>query len=166
MTILLLAMLAGPALMPPPRLQAMVEGFAGVPALVDDRLLLPDCPAPVLAWAGSGSVEVRCVAPAWRIFVRVGVSATPPPPAIDPPLATAVASPAGRAPPPPIRRGDRIMLEVAGDGFVVAVETTAAADSRDGRVALRTATGRSLSGSIGSDGRVRTTGLSPGNGGR
>ncbi len=166
MTILLLAMLAGPALMPPPRLQAMVEGFAGVPALVDERLLLPHCPAPVLAWAGSGSVEVRCVAPAWRIFVTVGLGTTAPRPAIDAPVAATGAPPAGRAPPPAIRRGDRIMLEVAGEGFVVAVETVAAADSRDGRVALRTATGRSLSGSIGSDGRVRSTGLSPGNGGR
>ncbi len=153
--LIVLAALAGPLLLPPPRLQAMVEGFAGVPALVDPRLLLPDCPAPVLGWAGTGSVEVRCTAPAWRVFVSVGAR----PAVLQPsePPATAV-----RTAPPVIRRGDRVMLEAVGEGFTVGIETTAAADSRDDRVALRSPSGRSLTGTIGSDGRVRTSRLGAG----
>ena len=64
------------SMMPPAQLQALVEGFAGRPAIVDRRLLLPDCAAPELAWAG-GSVMVRCAAPDWRVFVPVAGAVMP-----------------------------------------------------------------------------------------
>ncbi|KPF71752.1 hypothetical protein IP88_10560 [alpha proteobacterium AAP81b] len=132
--------------MPPADLEALVTGFAGAPAVVDPRLILPACPAPTLAWATPGSVEVRCAAPAWRIFVPAG-SARSPTPAPAPVTATPDR--------PAIRRGDRVVVEAGGAGFVVAMEATAAGDARDGRVALRTASGRALTGHIGGDGRVR-----------
>jgi flagella basal body P-ring formation protein FlgA len=153
-------LLAAPGLMPPADLQAQVEAFAGKPALVDPRLLLPACAHPDLAMAAGGrSVMVRCAAPAWRVFVPVGeggaVGATP--------VVAAVAGPepAQPRPLPPVRRGDQVTLEVGGDGFVIGMAAIADADARDGRVALRTsAGGRRLYGFIGDDGRVRLRGLS------
>nr|WP_310525284.1 hypothetical protein [Polymorphobacter sp.] len=130
------------SLMAPARLQALVEGFAGRPALVDPRLLLPSCAAPELAWAGS-SVMVRCAVPDWQVFV---------------PVVGSVAAVADTG--PVIRRGDRVVVEAGGDGFVIGMETVAEADSRDGRVALRVAGGgRRLTGIVGGDGRVRINGL-------
>lgn len=159
-----LALLATPALIPPAELQAMVEAFAQAPATVDPRLILPACPTPALAWAGSGSVEVRCAAPAWRIFVPAGrgqAAAIPSAPTLAP-LAIGTVT----REPPSIRRGDRVMLEATGAGFTVAMETTAAGDARDGRVPLRTAAGRALTGVIAADGRVTLTGLKSANPGR
>lgn len=160
----LLAVLATPALLPPAKLQTMVEAFAGGPASVDPRLILPACPAPALGWAGAGSVEVRCAAPAWRIFVPAGRGAGAMAPVTPLPGPAAIGAPPRE--PPPIRRGDRVMVEAAGSGFTVAMETTATADARDGRVALRTATGRALTGVIAADGRVTLTGLKSANPGR
>ena len=132
------------SLFSPAQLQALVEGFAGRPAIVDRRLLLPDCAAPELAWAG-GSVMVRCAAPDWRVFVPVAGAVMP-----------AAAVDAG----PAIRRGDRVVVEAGGDGFVIGIETVAEADARDGRVNVRgVGGGRRLTGIIGGDGRVRINGL-------
>lgn len=137
-------------LMPPAQLQRIVEAFAGRPALVDPRLLLPDCAAPQPAWApGSASVVVHCLAPAWRVFVPV-----PGTPGKAMPIAGAEAAPM-------VRRGDQVMVEAGGDGFVIGLETVAEADARGDRVALRAAGGgRRLTGIIGIDGRVRINGLS------
>lgn len=142
------------AMMAPGALQALVEGFAGRPAMVDARLLLPACAAPTLAWSvGGASVVVACGEPDWRVFVPVGR-----------PTAAVVASqdeePVAAAGGPVIRRGDRVMVEAGGEGFVVGMETVAESDARDGRVLLRVAGGsRRLTGSIGADGRVRINGL-------
>lgn len=139
-------------LVSPETLKAQVEAFAGVPAIVDPRLLLPACPRAEMAFAAGGdSVLVRCAAPEWRVFIPVGrvVSGMPAP---------------GRAVPvaeaPAIRRGDRVTVEVAGEGFTVAMEAVAEGDSRDGRVNLRPAAGgRRFIGQVGDDGRVRIRGL-------
>lgn len=131
---------ASMALMAPAALQARVEAFAGRPAIVDPRLILPDCTAPAIAWAGA-SVAVTCTAPAWRVFVPVAAAPTMAAPTMA----------------PPIRRGDRVVVEIGGPGFVVGLETVADGDARDGRVALR-AGGRRLTGVIGADGRVRIHG--------
>lgn len=136
------------ALMEPAALQARVEAFAGRPALVDPRLLLPECAAPLLAWsAGGRSVDVRCAAPEWRVFVPVAGSG----------VAVAVAAAPDAA--PVIRRGDRVVVEAGGEGFVVGLETVAESDSRNGRVALRAPGGRRLVGVVGDDGQVRIHGL-------
>ncbi len=135
------------AMMAPADLQARVEGFAGRPAMVDQRLLLPDCPAPTLSWASAQSVLVHCAAPEWRVFVPVSGGAAV---AIAPQIVAA----------PLIRRGDRVVVEMGGEGFTIGMETIADADSRDGRVTLRVIDGsRRLTGIIGADGRVRINGL-------
>lgn len=140
---LIAMLLATPQLMAPAVLQARVEAFAGRPAIVDARLLLPDCAAPVLDWANDRSVAVRCAAPVWQVFVPVAGSAAP--------VASAV---------PVIRRGDRVVVEAGGAGFVVGLEAIAEADSRDGRVSLRVpSSNRRLTGTVDADGRVHINGL-------
>ncbi len=149
-------------------LQAQVERFAGRPAVIDPRLLLPDCARPDFAFAAAGrSVRVHCAAPEWIVYVNVGDSVTPAiaevaarlpeaAPAVAP---DSTAATAGRSA-PMIRRGDRVMVETGGDGFVVAMEAVAENDSRDGRVALRSAGGgRRLAGILMPDGRVTLAGL-------
>lgn len=151
MMIMLLAALQG-ALVAPAALRAGVEAFAGVPARVDPRLLLPMCPAPEFGWAVPGrSVVVHCAAPEWRVFVPVAGGA----------MAAAAPVAAASAATPAIRRGDRVVVEAGGPGFVIGLEAVAEADARDGRVSLRAAGGgRRLSGVVGADGRVRIHGLS------
>ena len=148
---MLMLLLAAPLMMAPADLRARVEGFAGRPAIVDARLLLPDCPAPQIDWANSQTVAVRCAKPAWQLFVPVPGAAVPPVAAM-----TVAALPVA----PAIRRGDRVVVEAGGAGFTVGLETIAEADSRDGRVALRApGSNRRLVGTVGADGRVRINGL-------
>ncbi|MFZ4687931.1 MAG: flagella basal body P-ring formation protein FlgA [Polymorphobacter sp.] len=141
---------AGAQLLPPAVLQAQVEAFAGQPATVDPRLLLPMCARADLAWAPGGrSVMVHCPAPEWRVFVPVGGGAA----VVPAPLQDTA---------PAIRRGDRVTVEAGGEGFVIAMEAVAEADSRDGRVPLRPVNGgRRLVGRVDADGRVRIHGLKP-----
>ncbi|MBC7521332.1 MAG: flagella basal body P-ring formation protein FlgA [Sandarakinorhabdus sp.] len=155
LTLLLQAAVAAPAppMITPARLQAAVEVFAGQPALVDPRLLLPACARPEMAFAGGGrSVMVRCAAPEWRVFIPVGSDVAGSLPAS--------AAPAGDRAAPLVRRGDRVMVEVEGDGFVVGMEALAEADARDGRVTVRPASGgRRLVAMVDDDGHVRIRGL-------
>ena len=140
--------------MAPERLAALVEQFAGVPAMVDPRLILPDCADPATGWAVPGrSVAVVCGTPAWRIFIPVaGIVPTPRPTAS---AATPVAQPA-------VRRGDRVMVEAGGAGFRVGVAAIADSDARDGRVTLRNlATGVRIAASVAADGRVAVAALTP-----
>ena len=132
----------GLALMAPEVLTARVEAFAGARASVDPRLILPDCAAPQLDWAGPGSVSVHCAAPAWQVFVPVSAAPVP---------AAAVSASFGA---PLVRRGDRVVVEMGGDGWLVAIEGVAEADARGDRVMVKTAYKR-LSCIIGADGRVR-----------
>lgn len=141
----------------PLALQAQVEAFAGQPALVDPRLLLPACRRPAMAFAAGGrSVVVDCPAPVWRVFIPVGSAVAAAPPAAAPPLQYG----SDPSAPPAIRRGDRVTVEVDGAGFSVGMEAVAEADARDGRVSLRPLNGgRRLVGFIGDDGRVTIRGL-------
>jgi flagella basal body P-ring formation protein FlgA len=155
MIALLLPATAGATeLLSPTVLQAQVEAFAGGPAIVDPRLLLPACPRAEMAFAPGGkSVMVRCAAPEWRVFIPVGsvVSGVAPPELRRPDEAL-----------PLIRRGDRVVVEVAGDGFTVGLEAVAEADSRGDRVTLRPLNGgRRLVGQVAPDGRVQIRGLNP-----
>ncbi len=157
-----LSLLASPAtaaLYPLADLQARVEAFAGQPALIDQRLLIPDCARPDLAWAGGGrSVRVHCAAPEWAVFVGVGGAAAPVIAAPDMVTAPPAENISQTKFLPVIRRGDRVVVEAGGEGFVIGMETVADADSRDGRVALR-AGGRRLTGVLMADGRVTINGL-------
>jgi hypothetical protein len=139
----------GLALMAPEVLTARVEAFAGARASVDPRLILPDCSAPQLDWAGPGSVSVRCPAPAWQVFVPVAAPGGGQP----------VVAVSGSAGAPVVRRGDRVVVEMGGDGWLVAIEGVAESDARGDRVMVKTATKR-LSCIIGADGRIRIHGLS------
>jgi flagella basal body P-ring formation protein FlgA len=145
---------AATELLSPTTLQAQVEAFAGGPAIVDPRLLLPACPRAEMAFAPGGkSVMVKCAMPEWRVFVPVGsvVSGVEPPQIREPDAA-----------PPSIRRGDRVVVEVVGDGFTVGMDAVAEADSRGDRVNLRPANGgRRLVGHVAPDGRVHIRGLNP-----
>ena len=151
-------LLAGAGLLAPATLQVQVEAFAGQTALVDPRLLLPACARPDFAWASGGrSVVVHCGAPEWRVFIPVGEGGSAPPM----PVALPTPEPRPDSMAPAIRRGDRVSLEIGGDGFVIAMDAVAEADSRDGRVALRAgAGGRLLYGIVDADGQVRLRGLS------
>ena len=135
------------AMIQPADMAARVQAFAGRPAIVDQRLVLPECPALILGWASAQSVAVSCAAPEWRVFVPVIAAAMP--------QMLSVSA-------PPIRRGDRVVVEAGGEGFYVGMDTVAESDSRDGRVTLRApGSGRRLVGSIEADGRVRINGLNP-----
>jgi flagella basal body P-ring formation protein FlgA len=80
----------------------------------------------------------------WQVFVAVqGESAAP---------AMVQARESGGQ--PLVRRGDRVVVEVGGEGWLVAVEGVAEADARDGRVMIKAGNKR-LSGIIGSDGHIR-----------
>ena len=149
-------LLAGAGLMSPAALQTRVEAFSGQPALVDPRLLLPACTRPDFAWvAGGRSIMVRCAAPVWRVFVPVGESGVVAAVAAPAPLPAFVPRAVSEA--PAVRRGERVTLEVGGDGFVIGMDAVAESDSRGGRVPLR-AGGRRLTGVIGDDGHVRLRG--------
>jgi flagella basal body P-ring formation protein FlgA len=141
---LLVAALPGPAMMPPEVLAAQVEAFANAKAMVDPRLILPDCAAPRLEWAGPRSVSVRCGAPVWQVFVAVqGESGVHP-----------VAQTLEISSVPAVRRGDRVVVEAGGEGFLVAVEGVAETDARDGRVMVKAGNKRLLC-IVDADGHVK-----------
>lgn len=151
----------GAQLFPIAELQARVEAFAGRPATVDPRLLLPDCARPEFSWVPTGrSVMVWCPSPDWRVYVPVATASPSTAPWQN--MVTALPqTPSGPPTPPLIRRGDRVVVEAGGAGFVVAVEAVAEGDARDGRVLLRSAAGgRRMTGIVAADGRVSINGLS------
>ena len=72
-------------------------GAAGttVEALVDDRLRLPACPQALQAApARPGTIEVRCAAPAWRLYVPVRVRRSVPVLVVRQPVAPGAPVPA------------------------------------------------------------------------
>lgn len=117
-------------------LDAIVAQFTGKPvgeqggarAPVDKRLKLQACAAPQLEWHGAAkdAVVVRCMAPAWRIFVPV--NAVPQPKAE--PVAAAPAVPVRAA--PVIRRGDPITVEAGAPGFSITRDGIAMSDAAPG----------------------------------
>lgn len=119
-------------------LDAIVAQFTGV-ALgeqggartpVDKRLKLQACAAPQLEWrsAARDAVVVRCMVPAWRIFVPV--DAVPQPRAAPAAVAQAPAVPIKAA--PVIRRGDPITVEAGSPGFSISRDGIAMGDAAAG----------------------------------
>lgn len=120
-----------------------VGRFAGAPARVDPRLIVPRCPSPALSWARSDVVRADCTSPAWTLYIPVDGAG----PAAQP-------LPAAARPRPAVRRGDRVMVEASGPGWAVAVEAEAERDADGGRVALRGPAGRRFTGLVGEGGRI------------
>ncbi|MBB6226699.1 hypothetical protein FHS79_000857 [Polymorphobacter multimanifer] len=152
-------------------LLAAAERFAGRALLVDDRLQLPACAAPGFAWAGP-LVEARCAAPAWRVFLPPqGESAAPgmvyapaaPGTVYSPAAPGMVYAPASRGVDgaPRYRRGERVVVTLAGAGFDVRLEAIAEGDEHDGRLWVRPlgGNGRRLRVRVDEDGRTAIDGL-------
>jgi flagella basal body P-ring formation protein FlgA len=121
-----------------PVLDTIVAQFTGVAmgelggarAPVDKRLKLQACPAPQLEWRSEAkdAVVVRCMAPAWRIYVPV--NAVPQPRAAPVATAQVPATPARLA--PVIRRGDPITVEAGSPGFSITRDGIAMGDAAPG----------------------------------
>jgi flagellar basal body P-ring formation protein FlgA len=104
------------------------QGGARTP--IDKRLKLQACAAPQLEWrsAAKDAVVVRCMAPAWRIYVPV--DAVPQPKAAPVVTVQAPALPARAA--PVIRRGDPITVEAGSPGFSITRDGIAMGDAAAG----------------------------------
>jgi hypothetical protein len=141
-------------------LQAAAERFAGRALLVDNRLALPACAAPDFAWAGL-LVEARCAAPAWRVFLAQGNSKAVPG-VVYAALAAEVSGP------PRYRRGERVVVRLAGAGFDVRLEALADGEVKDGRLWVKPVAGdgRRLRVRVEADGQLAIDGLSTMVGGR
>jgi hypothetical protein len=159
------------AMVVPAALLVMAEGFAGQKLVIDERLLLPVCPALAMAWAAPGGqqsvpmVEVRCDAPAWRVFLPVADVTKPPvvgdeerPPVaagrvymVDGPVAE------GRT----FRRGEQVKVLVRGTGFSVSLEAVAEGPARGGRLWVKTMGrgGRRMLARLEADGTLTIDGL-------
>lgn len=133
--LILAALLATPAFQSTAMLDTIVAQFTGhaigeeggARAPVDPRLKLAPCPAPQLDWRSDAhdAVLVRCLAPAWRVYVPVRSPARPQPQ--PQPAAAPMAAPA--KPAPVIRRGDPITVEARAAGFAVTREGQALGDA-------------------------------------
>ncbi len=113
----------------------------GAQAPVDKRLKLAACAAPQLDWRTDAhdAVVVRCMTPAWKIFVPV--NAVPQPKPVAQPAAAAPA-PVRPAPPvkvePVIHRGDAVTMEAGSPGFSITREGVAMNDAAPGaRVSVK-----------------------------
>lgn len=109
---------------------AAISEQGGARAPVDKRLKLQPCAAPQLEWhsAAKDAVVVRCMAPAWRIFVPV--NAVPQARAAPAVVAQAAAVPAKAV--PVIRRGDPITVEAGSPGFSITRDGVAMGDAAPG----------------------------------
>lgn len=91
----------------------------GAIARVDSRLKLANCPMPQFEWRNDlhDAVVVRCMAPAWRIYVPI----KRPPAAARPMMAASSPVPMAAAPKPEIviKRGDPVMVEAGSQGFSI-----------------------------------------------
>lgn len=135
---LLLAALPAPAFQSTAALDGLVAQFTGkaigeeggAQSVVDARLKLAACPAPQLEWRSPAhdAVVVRCMAPAWRIYVPVKMAPRPVAPA---PEIAAVAPRPVKAE-PVIRRGDPITVEAGAAGFSITREGVAMGDAAPG----------------------------------
>jgi flagellar basal body P-ring formation protein FlgA len=114
----------------------------GALAPVDKRLKLAACPAPQLEWRtpAHDAVVVRCMSPAWKIFVPV---AALPQPKAEPAAAAAPRPvPAAKAE-PVIRRGDAVTIEAGSEGFSITREGVAVSDAPPGgRVSIKVEDGK------------------------
>jgi flagellar basal body P-ring formation protein FlgA len=104
--------------------------LGGARAPVDKRLKLQACSAPQLEWRSEAkdAVVVRCMAPAWRIYVPVNAVSQPK----AAPVATAQAIVAPVKAEPVIRRGDPITVEAGSPGFSITRDGIAMGDAAPG----------------------------------
>jgi len=103
----------------------------GARAPVDKRLKLQACAAPQLEWRSEAkdAVVIRCMSPAWKLYVPV--NAVPQQPKAAPVAAAqAPAVPAKLA--PVIRRGDPITVEAGSPGFSITRDGIAMGDAAPG----------------------------------
>ncbi|WNO53681.1 flagella basal body P-ring formation protein FlgA [Stakelama saccharophila] len=103
-------------------LDSAVAQFTGKPigeeggarAAIDERLKLAPCPMPQFDWRGSfhDAVVVRCMAPAWRIYVPLNVTAPPD---------RSAAGPDAKAPEAVdvVKRNDPVTVQAGGAGFSI-----------------------------------------------
>lgn len=121
-----------------PVLDAVVAQFTGkalgeqggARAPVDKRLKLQACAAPQLEWRSEAkdAVVIRCMAPAWKLYVPV--NAVPQPKAAPVVVAQAPAVPVRAE--PVIRRGDPITVEAGSPGFSITRDGVAMGDAAPG----------------------------------
>ncbi|WHU01665.1 flagella basal body P-ring formation protein FlgA [Sphingomonas sp. NIBR02145] len=107
----------------------------GAIAPIDARLKLTRCAAPQLEWRSEGhdAVVVRCMAPAWKIFVPV--AAVPRPKAAVPapmPANIVVRPPVAVKAEPVIKRGDSVTVEAGSEGFSISRQGVAVNDAPAG----------------------------------
>jgi len=113
----------------------------GAIAPVDRRLKLASCAAPQLEWRSEGrdAVVVRCMAPAWKIFVPVAAVPRPKPVAPAPmPANVVVRPPVAVKAEPVIKRGDAVTVEAGAEGFSISRQGIAINDApAGGRVSIK-----------------------------
>jgi flagella basal body P-ring formation protein FlgA len=130
-------------------LDTIVAQFTGKPigeqggaiAPVDTRLKLAACAAPQLDWRGEAhdAVVVRCMAPAWKIFVPVAAVPRPRAEAAAPvPANVVVRPPVPAKVEPVIRRGDAVTVEAGSQGFSISRQGVAMNDAAPGtRISIK-----------------------------
>jgi len=107
----------------------------GAIAPVDRRLKLAACAAPQLEWRGEShdAVVIRCMAPAWKIFVPVAAVPRPRPVVEAPMPANVVVRPAAAVKVEPvIKRGDAVTVEAGASGFSISRQGIAMNDAPPG----------------------------------
>lgn len=128
-------------------LDIAVSQFTGVPVgqeggartTVDPRLKLAPCQLPQLEWftPARDTVIVRCMAPAWRIFVPVNRAQPLPQVATMAAGAGVAAAPVVKAE-PVIKRGDPVRVQATASGFAISRDGVAMGDAAVGaRVLIR-----------------------------
>jgi len=130
-------------------LDTVVAQFTGKPvgeqggaiAPIDTRLKLTRCAAPQLEWRSEGhdAVVVRCMAPAWKIFVPVAAVPRPRPAVQAPmPANVVVRPPVAVKAEPVIKRGDAVTVEAGADGFAISRQGIATNDApAGGRIGIK-----------------------------
>lgn len=107
----------------------------GAIAPIDRRLKLASCAAPQLEWRSDthDAVVVRCMAPAWKIFVPVAAVPKPRVAAPAPMPANVVVRPAAVVKAEPvIKRGDAVTVEAGSPGFSISRQGIAMNDAPPG----------------------------------
>jgi len=134
---------AAPEFQPVAALDTIVAQFTGKEigeqggaiAPIDRRLKLANCAAPQLEWRNDAhdAVVIRCMAPAWKIFVPV--AAVPRPRVATPapmPANVLVRPPVAVKAEPVIKRGDAVTVEAGAAGFSISRQGVAMNDAPPG----------------------------------
>jgi flagella basal body P-ring formation protein FlgA len=113
----------------------------GAIAPIDRRLKLAACVAPQLDWRSDthDAVVIRCMAPAWKIFVPVAAVPRSKAAAPAPMPANVVVRPAAPVKAEPvIKRGDAVTVEAGSEGFSISRQGVAMNDApAGGRISVK-----------------------------